>query len=490
MKQGSVVSPLPVVHVLGPVIAVLGGTMLVPLAIGHFGDDAAQRAYDLAVLFTVACGVGLWAATRRYNTELHAPQGFLLVALVWTLLPAFACLPLLLALPGLSFTDAYFETASGMTTTGATVLTGLDALPPSINVWRAMLQWLGGMGVVVLVVAVLPLLGVGGRQLFKAETPGPMKDTKLTARMRETAKGLWTVYCLMTAACIAGYWLAGMTPIDALIHAFSTMSLGGYSSHDASYGYFDSPAIELVAVVFMLAAGINFSTHFSAMFGRSVRAYRRDPELLWFVLVLLASCALIATFLWLRGSYPDFTTAARFAVFNVVSIATTTGYASTDYNAWPIFAPLWMLALCCFASCSGSTGGGIKMIRFQVMLLNTLRMLKIVIHPRAFVQVRLRELVVPNEIVAGILVFFVVFSVTTIAATLLLAATGLDFLSASTAAVACITNTGPGLGVVGPAGNYASLSDLQKWVCTAAMLLGRLELFTLLVVFTPRFWRA
>jgi trk system potassium uptake protein TrkH len=484
-----VVSPLPVIHVLGPVIAVLGGTMLLPLAIGHLAHDAGQRAYDVAVISTVLSGAAMWAATRRYDTELQASQGFLLVALAWTLLPAFACLPLMIALPGFSFTDAYFETASAMTTTGATVIVGLDHLPPSINVWRAMLQWLGGMGVVVLVIAILPLLGVGGRQLFRAETPGPMKDAKLTARMRETAKGLWTVYCIMTAACIAAYWLAGMTWIDALIHAFSTMSLGGYSSHDASFGYFDSPAIETVAVSFMLAAGINFSTHFSAMFGRSLRAYRRDPELLWFLLVLLASCWIIAAFLWLHGSYPDFMTAARFATFNVVSIATTTGYASTDYNAWPIFAPLWMLALCCFASCSGSTGGGIKMIRFQVLLLNTMRTLKVVIHPRAFIQVKLRELVVPNQIVGGILVFFMVFAATTIAATLLLTASGLDFVSASTAAVACITNTGPGLGVVGPAGNYASLSDLQKWVCTAAMLLGRLELFTLLVVFTPAFWR-
>ena len=463
--------------------------MLVPLAIGHFDEDTAQRAYDLAVLVTVTSGLALWGMTRRYNTELHATQGFLLVALTWTLLPAFACLPLMLALPGLSFTDAYFETASAMTTTGATVLVGLDGLPPSLNVWRCMLQWLGGMGVVVLVIAVLPLLGVGGRQLFKAETPGPMKDAKLTARMRETAKGLWTVYLLMTLACTAGYGLAGMTWIDALMHAFSTMSLGGYSSHDASFGHFNSPVMEAVAVVFMLAAGINFSTHFSAMFGQSLRPYRRDPELLWFLAVLLASCAGIAAFLWLRGIYADFGTALRFATFNVVSIATTTGYASTDYNAWPIFAPLWMLALCCFASCSGSTGGGIKMIRFQVLLLNTLRVLKVVVHPRAFVQVKLRDVVVPNQVVAGILVFFIVFAGTTIVATLLLTAAGLDFLSAFTAAVACITNTGPGLGVVGPAGNYASLSDLQKWVCTAAMLLGRLELFTLLVVFTPRFWR-
>lgn len=462
--------------------------MMLPLLIGHLVSDAGQPAYDVATLVTVLSGALLWVATRRHRAELHASQGFLLVALTWTLLPAFASLPLLIALPHLSLTDAYFEAASAMTTTGATVLVGLDHLPPSINVWRAMLQWLGGMGVVVLVVAILPMLGVGGRQLFKAETPGPMKEEKLTPRMRETAKGLWTVYCGLTLACILAYWAAGMSWVDALIHAFSTMSLGGFSSHDASFGYFDSPAIETVTVLFMLIAGVNFSTHFSALYGRSLGPYRRDPELFGFVLVLLISCWAIAVFLWLNGSYPDLLSAARFATFNVVSIATTTGYANTDYNVWPIFAPLWMLALCCFASCSGSTGGGIKMVRFQVLLLSMLRAFKVIVHPRAFIVIKLGTIKVPNQVIVGMLVFLMVFAATTIAATLLLTATGLDFVSASTAAVACITNTGPGLGVVGPAGNYASLADFQKWVCTAAMLLGRLELFSLLVVLTPAFW--
>jgi trk system potassium uptake protein TrkH len=352
-----------------------------------------------------------------------------------------------------------------------------------------MLQWLGGMGVVVLAIAILPFLGVGGRQLFKAETPGPMKENALTPRMRETAKGLWTVYVFLTLLCIVGYWVAGMTWLDAVIHAFTTMPLGGYSSHDASFAYFDSPAIETVAVLFMLVAGINFSTHFRALHARSVTPYRRDPELLAFLVVLFVSCVAIAVIIWRAGVYADFATAWRFSTFNVVSIATTTGYASADYNVWPIFAPLWMLALCSFASCSGSTGGGIKMIRMQVMVLNARRMLTQVIHPRAIVAIKLGPLQVPNQFVNGILVFTVMFAITTIVASLLLAATGLDFVSATTAAVACITNTGPGLGAVGPAGNYASLSDFQKWVCTASMLLGRLELLTLLVVFTPAFWK-
>ncbi len=483
------VHPFPVLHVLAPVISIFGAAMLLPMLIANVLSDSARFAYDESVLATVAAGAVLWALTRRGRAELERPHGYLLVALTWTVLPAFAAMPLMLALPGLSFTDAYFETASAMTTTGATVLVGLDTLPPSINVWRAMLQWLGGMGVVVLAVAVLPFLGVGGRQMFRAETPGPMKDAKLTPRIAQTAKGLWTVYFILTALCVLAYWAAGMTWLDALVHAFATMPLGGYSTHDASFAYFDSPMIEAVAIVFMLAAGINFGTHFLAFRGRSLAPYRRDPEVLAFFLVLFASCWGVAAYLRLTGTYGDWVSAARFAAFNVVSVATTTGFASTDFNKWPLFAPLWMLALCVFASCSGSTGGGIKMIRAQLLWLHTGRLLKMVVHPRGHFVLKLRDLRIENNVVFGMLAFMVMFGLTVTSATLLLTATDLDFLSALTAAIACITNTGPGLGVVGPAGNYASLNDFQKWVCTAAMLLGRLELFTLLVVFTPAFWK-
>lgn len=479
----------PVVQVLSPVIALFGAAMLLPLAVAHLLHDRATSAYDEAAAITIACGAVLWLITRGNRAELQFHHGYLLVALAWTVLPAFAALPLLIGIPGLSFTDAYFETASAMTTTGATVLVDLDSLPISLNVWRAMLQWLGGMGVVVLAVAVLPLLGIGGRQMFRAETPGPMKDQALTPRIAQTAKGLWGVYAVLTALCALAYWGAGMSGIDAMIHAFTTMPLGGYSSHDASFAYFDSPALETVAVLFMLIAGVNFGTHFLAVRGRTLAPYRNDPEVLAFCLVLLASCWGLAAYLRLTGAYPDLLTAARFATFNVVSMATTTGYASTDFGRWPLFAPLWMLLLCAFASCSGSTGGGIKMIRAQLLWRHAGRVLRALLHPRAHLVVRLRELRIENNAINGMLAFFVLFGATTLAATLLLTGSGLDFISAATAAVACITNTGPGLGVVGPSGNYASLLPLQKWVCTAAMLLGRLELFTLLVVFTPAFWR-
>jgi trk/ktr system potassium uptake protein len=352
-----------------------------------------------------------------------------------------------------------------------------------------LLQWIGGMGVVVLAVAILPMLGVGGRQVFRAETPGPLKDQKLTPRIAQTAKGLWSVYIALTLACILSYAVGGMSLLDAVIHAFTTMSLGGYSNHDASFAFFDSPLLEAIAVVFMVAAGINLGTHFMAFYGRTLTPYRRDPEVFAFLLVLFLSCLGIAAFLFGMGTYSDPVSAIRHGTFNVVSIATTTGYASTDYGLWPLFAPLWMLALCCFASCSGSTGGGIKMIRAQLLLMHTSAVLKELVHPRAYITVKLGRVQVHSGVILGMLGFMMLFGATIILAVLLLVATGLDLVSSLTGTIACITNTGPGLGSVGPAGNYAGLTDFQKWTLAGTMLLGRLELFTLLVVFSPAFWR-
>jgi len=480
---------LAVFHVLSVVILIFALCLLFPLAWSFFLGDAAQTAYDEAILLTASSGVLLWATTRRHRRELQPRDGFLLVALVWTVLPAFATLPLLLYLPELSFTDAYFETVSGLTTTGATVLSGLDALPPSINIWRTFLIWVGGMGVIVLAVAVLPLLGVGGSQIYKAETPGPMKDTKLTPRIAETAKGLWLVYFMITVACFLAYRIAGMTWLDAMMHAFTTMGLGGFSSHDASFAHWNSPAIEAVSIYFMLLAGMNFGTHFLAWRRWSFGPYLRDPEAGLYLLVVTASVFGIAYYLLANNTYPDFWSALRYSAFNVVSIATTTGYSNTDYNLWPIFAPVWMLFLCSFASCSGSTGGGIKMIRARLMARQALRELTRIIHPRAVVPVKLAGVPVENNIIFAVLAFILVYNGAVISMTMLLALSGLDIITAFSAVIACINNTGPGLNQVGPATTFASLNDFQTWVLTFAMLLGRLELFTLLVVFTPGFWR-
>ncbi|WP_291993516.1 potassium transporter TrkG [Candidatus Accumulibacter sp. ACC003] len=478
----------PVVRALSLVILMFGLTMLVPLGVSWFLDDGAFGAFDEAILLTVGTGLGLWYVTRRETRDLTIRDGFLMVALVWTVLPVYAALPLVLQL-GLSFTDGYFEAVSGLTTTGATVVTGLDTLPVSINFWRTQLVWLGGMGLIVLAVAILPLLGIGGRQMFKAETPGPMKDTKMTPRIAETAKGLWTVYSLISILCVLAYQWAGMSWLDAIMHMFATMGLGGFSSHDASFAYFDSPTIEAVAIVFMLFAGMNFATHFVVLSGRSLRPYLADPEAGWFLLVTLGSVVGIAVFLVYHDVYPDFPEALRYAAFNVISIATTTGFATTDYALWPFFAPLWMLFLCSFATSAGSTGGGVKMIRAIVLYKQVYRELTRAMHPNAVHLVKVGRDVVPSNILFAVLAFGFMYMVCIVVMTLVLSFSGLEIITAFSAVVASINNTGPGLGQVGPASNYAGLSDFQTWVCTFAMLLGRLEIFTLLVVMTPAFWR-
>ncbi|MCP5277875.1 MAG: TrkH family potassium uptake protein [Thiobacillus sp.] len=480
---------LPILKVLGMVIGVFGLSMLLPLAISQAIDDQAQMAYDEAVLITLALGLLLWLVSARCREELKPRDGYLLVVLIWTLTPALAALPLLIHMPDLSFTDAYFETMSGLTTTGATVLSGLDDLPPSINVWRAQLHLVGGMGVIVLVVAVLPLLGIGGRQMYKAETPGPMKDTKLTPRMEETAKGLWVVYLIATSACFLLFHFFGMSWLDALIHAFSVMGLGGFSSHDASFGHFDSVPLELIAEGFALLAGMNFATHFLALRQKSLHPYRMDPEIRWFLGIVLGSCFMLALYLWARDIYLDFPSALRYASFNTISMATSLGLATADFNIWPYFAGLWLLFLCSFSTSAGSTGGGIKMMRAILLYKQVFREIRKALHPQAELPIRLGETVVPNKIMYAVLAFAFVYMVSVVGLSLLLIFSGLDVFTAFSATVACVNNTGPGLGQVGPANTYAVLSDFQTWVCTFAMLLGRLELFTLLVVLSPAFWK-
>ena len=478
----------PVIRVLSLVIFMFGLTMLVPLLLSWATHDGAESAFDEAFLLTVGSGFGLWYATRKETRDLTIRDGFLMVVLVWTVLPVYAGLPLVIQLDA-SFTDAYFEAVSGLTTTCSTVLEGLDTLPVSINFWRCQLVWLGGMGLIVLAVAILPLLGIGGRQMFKAETPGPMKDSKMTPRMAETAKRLWVVYTLISVCCALGYRWAGMTWLDAIMHMFSTMGLGGFSSHDASYGFFDSPAIEAVAVLFMLIAGCNFATHYVVLSGRTLRPYTTDPEAGWFLLVTIGSVVGIAIFLDVHEVYPAFSEALRFSAFNVVSIATTTGFANTDYALWPFFAPLWMLFLCSFATSAGSTGGGIKMIRAIVLYKQVYRELARAMHPNAVHPIRIGSEVVPPNILFAVLAFGFVYMVCIVSMTLVLSLSGLEIITAFSAVIASINNTGPGLGQVGPANNYSVLTDFQTWVCTFAMLLGRLEIFTLLVVLTPAFWR-
>ncbi|MGH8262300.1 MAG: TrkH family potassium uptake protein [Steroidobacterales bacterium] len=480
---------LPISNVLAGVVAVFGVAMLVPAAMAIIGDDSGQRAFVDSAFAIVLLGGLWWLATRRYRRELRIRDGILLVSLSWILVPALAALPLMIGIPGLSFTDAYFESVSGLTTTGATVLNGLDQLAASLNFWRHLLHWIGGMGIIVLAVAILPLLGVGGMQLFRAETPGPMKDSKLTPRIAHTAKALWYVYAGITLACVLALHIAGMSWFDAICHAFSAMSLGGFSTHNQSIGYFHSLPIELVLSTFQIIAAMSFATHFLAVRERSLAPYMRDTEVKAILAILAVSVVGLALFLTWQKIYPDFVSSLRHASFNIITIATTCGFSTQDFALWPLFAPLWMLFLSCIIPSAGSTGGGIKMIRAVLLAKQTARQLTGILHPNLMRPVKVGQNVVDNSVILAVLGFVFLYFMSVVVLTLILIASGLDLTAALTATVASINNTGPGLGIVGPASNYSVLNDFQTWVCTLAMLLGRLEVFTFIVIFTPAFWK-
>ncbi|MCB1982142.1 MAG: TrkH family potassium uptake protein [Rhodoferax sp.] len=480
---------LAVVALVGRLVVLFALMMGVPLAFALHGHDPAEDAFIAGITVTAVAGVAMSLATRRFRRELQPRDGFLLVGMVWLLMPTFAAIPLVLGVPGISVTDAYFEAMSGFTATGATVLSGLDGLPLSINVWRCFLQLVGGLGIVVLAVAILPLLGVGGAQLFKTEMTGPMKDTRLTPRIAETARGLWTVYAIGCTACFFAYRWAGMSWADAFMHMCTTMGLAGLSSHDASFGYWDSPRIEAVAVIFMLLAGVSFALYFVAWQRRSLRVIWRNAEARAFAAVMAAATLLVSVYIWAQGSYDSYWTALRHSVFHVVSVGTTTGYSTQDYAQWPMFAALLVLLLGCFASCGGSTGGGIKMMRMLLLLRQAQRELVRIVHPSAVNPVVLGGQVIDARTMANVIAFMMLYGATLVTLTMLLLFSGLDVVTAFTAVIACVNNIGPGLGGVGPASNYGGLSDFQTWVLSFGMMVGRVELLAVMVLLTPQFWR-
>lgn len=480
---------LAVAHVLGLMMAFFATTYLMPLACSVILQDGMFIDFAAAAAINVIVGLSIAGLTRRYQRELKPRDGFLLVTLSWALMSASASLPLMIALPDLSFTDAYFEAVSGLTTTGSTVLTGIDALPPSINLWRHALHWFGGIGIIVLAVAILPLLGVGGMQLYRAETPGPVKDEKLTPRITETAKALWLSYSLLTVIGIVALRIAGMDWFDAICHTFSAMGLGGFSTHDSSIGWFDSVAIELVLVALMILASMNFARHFIAIRKMTLRPYREDPEARAILLVLAISVVGIATLLTVSGTYPSFLVALRHAAFNVVSTASTTGFVSQNYDLWPVFAPVWMLFLSAIVCSTGSTGGGIKMFRTLLLARQAVREMKLLVHPSAVIPVRIGGNVVPERVAQSVLAFIFLYFQVIAFLTFVLLLSGLPLVPAFSSVIASLNNMGPGIGPTGPGGNYQVLTDFQTWVCTIAMLLGRLEVFSVLVLFTPTFWR-
>ncbi|HYL70522.1 MAG TPA: potassium transporter TrkG [Candidatus Dormibacteraeota bacterium] len=480
---------LTVAYVLGLLLASFSLSFALPVLCSLVMGDGLWPKFLLAAACTAGAGLVLAAAARRRRRELRARDGFLLVTLGWLLLSAAAALPLKLTLPGLSFTGAYFEAVSGLTTTGSTVLSGLDRLPPSVNFWRHSLEWFGGLAIIVMALAVLPLLGVGGMQLYKGQAPGAAKDDRLEPRITETARSLWLVYTVITVAGVIALRICGMSWFDALCHAFSAVGLGGFSTHDRSIAYFDSPAVELTLIVLMLVAALNFARHFIALKRLSLETYEVDPECRAIFVILSLSVIGIAALLTWHGVYPGFMTALRHSAFNVVSQATTSGLTSQDYQQWPAFAPYWMLFLSCIVCSTGSTGGGIKMFRSLVLVRQAGRELKLLVHPAAMAPVRVGGRAVPDSVGHAVLAFIFLYFMTLVFFTFTLLLTGLDFDAALSAAVASINNTAHGFGPPGAVRNFHGLSLAQTWLCTAAMLVGRLEIFSVIVLFTPAYWR-
>ena len=475
-------------RVLGILLMMFSVTMLPPIAVSLGYGDGAWPAFGYAFLMILALGGVLFLPVRRARKDLRLRDGFLVVASFWLVLGTVGAAPLWFSpSPSMTLTEAVFESMSGLTTTGATVIIGLDGLPPSILYYRQQLQWLGGMGIIVLAVAVLPMLGVGGMQLYRAETPGPVKDTKLTPRITETAKALWYVYLGFTACCALAYWAAGMNVFDAVCHSFSTVAIGGFSTHDLSLGHYDNMAIELVAIGFMILAGINFSLHFFAWRNNSVQHYFEDPECRAYALVLAVVTTATATGLLMANYGDNIGETVLDSAFQAVSLATTTGFTTANYAAWPGALPVLLIFASFIGGCAGSTAGGIKVMRVLLLYRQGAREIARLVHPSAEIPVKIGRKAVPRRVVEAVWGFFAVYIVVFALILLALLGTGLDQESAFAAVAATLNNLGPGLGEV--TSGFMNVSPVGQWICIVAMVLGRLEIFTLLVLITPTFWR-
>lgn len=480
---------LPVLNASGPVFIWLASALLMPLWLSYSKNDGAQDSFLFCVLITFAVGLFLTIATLPWKRELTARHGFLLVTLIWFTVPLFSTIPFYLETPQYTFSQLYFEMMSCLTTTGATVMTGLDTMAISLNGWRCFLSWIGGMGLIVLSVAILPLLGVGGSQIFKAETTGPLKETRLTPRIADTAKALYLIYLAVSIACAVSYHLAGMTWADAIMHMMTTVSLSGIAAHDASYNFWNSPAVDAVAVTFMIISGFSFSLHFAAWHKRDITAYFRDVEAKgWIGSVLILSTTTVAVLAY-NGIYDNWGDTIRFAIFSVVSVATTTGYSTADYSMWPLGLPIFMVMSSAYATCAGSTGGGVKMIRLIIVYRLLKREITSLLYPKAVVPVTVNKTVIGNKVAFAVLVYMMVWIMTYILGASALLLLDLPIVEALSGAWAMLANLGPGLGAVGPSGNYSTLTDPQLWCCSFLMLTGRLELFTVFALFSRIFWR-
>jgi len=479
-----------IIRIVGMLIGLFSLTMLPPILVASLYGDSSGGDFFAAFVVTLFIGFVLWMPNRRLKKELRVREGFLIVVLFWVALGSVGAIPFLMS-SGIEMdsASAFFESFSGLTTTGATVIENIDSLPKSIVFYRQMLQWFGGMGIIVLAVAVLPMLGIGGMQLYRAETPGPVKDAKMTPRIAETAKALWYVYLCLTVACMLAFWLAGMTLFDALCHSFSTVSIGGFSTHNASMGYFDSNIINIITVFFLIISGVNYALHFSAFSAKkfSFDIYRRDPEVRAFILIQMILTTICFVMLINHQVYDSVETSFSQALFQAVSISTTAGFTTTSFADWPLFLPVLLVLSSFIGGCAGSTGGGLKVIRVLLLNLQGIRELKRLVHPKAVYKIKLGNKALPDRVIEAVWGFFSTYALVFVVCMLALLMTGMDELSSFSATLAMLNNLGPGLGEV--AVHFNEVSAMSKWIMIIAMLFGRLEIFTLLVLFTPVFWK-
>jgi trk system potassium uptake protein TrkH len=475
-----------IARLLGIFLVIFAATLLPPTAIAFFTDDGQLDNFLLSQGLLILLGLVFWLPARGHTGNLRPREAFVVVTLFWSVLGLMAALPLLLGLH-ISLTDAAFEAVSAFTTTGATVLSGLDSMPPSILMYRQQLQWLGGAGVVVLAIAILPMLGVGGMQLFRAETAGPMKDEKITPRIMQTARALWGIYVGFTITCALAYWAAGMSAFDAIAHSFSTVSTAGFSTYDASLAHFDSVLIEAIAITFMLLGGISFNVHFIVLRLRSATTYWRDTQTAVFLIVVVVLTLVIASTLYLTGAYTDPLSALRHSAFQVASVITTSGFSTDNFSVWPLFLPVLLIFTSFLGGCAGSTAGGMKVIRFIILAKEGSRELWRLLHPSIVRPIKLGGRALPERVIDAVWGFFALYIAVFAVLMLLVMATGVDQVTAFGAVASALNNLGPGLGAVGT--TFAPLNDAATWICTFAMLLGRLEIFTILALFSPMFWR-
>ena len=476
----------PVLRIVGVLLIFISLGFVPPLVFALVNQDGAAGAFLVSLLVVTVTGLALFLPTRKAQRDLRISDGFLVVVACWAAVCLAGAIPFVIGLDA-SLADAVFESTSGITTTGATVFSGIAEMPISIRWYRQQLQWMGGLGIIILAVAILPMLRVGGMQVYKAEATGPVKESRLTPRIAETAKALWAIYIGLTLVCAAAYWAAGMSLFDAMSHSFSTVATAGFSTHDASIGHFDSALIESVAVVFMLLGGMNFALHFLVFRRASFAPYRRDEEVRLYLVLLGAGSAIGVAYLLYAGVTGTVSEALRWGIFHAVSIGTTTGYATTDFYLWPGFLPLMLVFLSFVGGCTASTGGGMKVIRVLLLGKQGLREIQRLIHPHAHIAVKVNQKVMPNRVVEAVWGFMAAYILVFAVMVLLLMASGLDQVTSFSAVAGTLNNLGPGLGEVGP--NYSSINDFSKWVLVFAMLLGRLEIFTVLVLLSPAFWR-